>query len=81
MALRILTGRTPIILEHEELVKQITFRHKQQQQTINLDYVVEYRLWPHPAKSISIIQTVAHVEATICAFNDDRIIKEALGRL
>jgi len=56
-ALCILTGTTPNILKLEEVVKQYTFRDKQQQQTINLDYEVEYRLWPHPAKSISIIET------------------------
>jgi len=64
-ALCILTETTPIILKLEELVKQYTFRDKQQQQAINLDYEVEYRLWPHPAKSISIIETGAHEEAAI----------------
>jgi len=32
----------PIILKHEELVKQYTFRDKQQQQAIHLDYEVGY---------------------------------------
>jgi len=43
-ALCILTGTTPIILKFEEVVKQYTFRNKQQQQAINLDYEIEYRL-------------------------------------
>jgi len=36
-ALSILRGTTPIILKLEEVVKQYTFRDKQQQQAINLD--------------------------------------------
>jgi len=69
-ALCILTGTTHIILKLEEVVKQYTFRGKQQQQAINLDYEVEYRPWLHPAKALSIIETGAHEEAAICAYTD-----------
>ena len=43
-----LTGMTPIILKLEEIVKLYTFKEKQNQQAINLDYDVEHRHWPHP---------------------------------
>jgi len=52
------------------VVKQYTFRDKQQEQAISLDYEVEYRLWPHADKAISIIETVANEEAAICAYTD-----------
>jgi len=59
--------------------KQYTFRDKQQQQAINLDYEVEYRLWPHPAKAISIIETGAHEEAGICAYTDGSKYQRRVG--
>jgi hypothetical protein len=46
----------PIILKLEEVVKQYTFRDKQQQKAINLDHDVEHRHWPHPVKAVSIIE-------------------------
>jgi len=61
------------------LVKQYTFRDKQQQQAINLDYEVEYRLWLHPAKAISIIETGAHEEAAICAYTDGSKYQGGVG--
>jgi len=78
-ALCILTGTTPIILKLEEVVKQYTFRNKQQQQPINLDYELEYRLWSHPAKAISIIETGAHEEAAICAYTDGSKYQRGVG--
>jgi hypothetical protein len=67
-ALCILTGMTPIILKLEEVVKKYTFRDKQQQQAINLDYDVEHRHWPHPAKVVSIKEIETHEEATISKY-------------
>jgi len=78
-ALCILTGTTPIILKLEKVVKQFTFRDKQQQQAINLDYEVEYKLWPHPAKTISIIETGTHEEAAICAYTDESKYQKIVG--
>jgi len=78
-ALCILTGTTPIILKLEGVVKQYTFRDKQQQQPINLDYEVEYRLSPHPAKAVSIIETGAHEEAAICAYTDGSKYQGGVG--
>ena len=52
------------------MIKQYTFRNKQQQQPINLDYELEYRLWSHPAKDLSITETGAHEEAAICTCTD-----------
>jgi len=43
-ALCILIGMTPIIPELVEVVKQYSFREKQQNQDINIDDDVEYRL-------------------------------------
>jgi hypothetical protein len=53
-ALCVLTGMTPIVLKLEEVVKQYTFKVKQQQQAINLNHDIEHRYWPQPAKVISI---------------------------
>jgi len=64
-----MTGTTVIILKLEDLVKQYTFRDKQQQQAISLDYEVEQWLWSHPAKAISITET-GHEEAAIFACPD-----------
>jgi hypothetical protein len=69
-ALYILTGMTPIILKLKEVVKQYTFRNKQQLQAINLDYDVEHRHWPHLAKVVSIKEIETHEEATISAYTD-----------
>ena len=69
-ALCILTGMTPIILKLEEVVKQYTFRDKQQQQGGNLDHDVEYKKWMHPAKVKPIKEAETHDEATIAAYTD-----------
>jgi len=69
-ALCILTGMTPIITKLSEAVKQYSYREKQHNQDINIDYDVEYRLWPHRARTPTITETESHEEATICAYND-----------
>jgi hypothetical protein len=61
---------TPVILKLEEVVKQNAFRDKQQQQAINLDYDVEHRIWPHPARVVSIKEIETHEEATIRTYTD-----------
>jgi len=66
----ILTGMTPIIPKLVEIVKQYSFREKQQYQDINIDHDVEYRLWPHPARAATITEIETHEEATISACID-----------
>jgi hypothetical protein len=70
---------TPIILKLKEVVNQYTFRDKQQQQAINLDYDVEHRHWPHPAKVISIKEIGTHEEATISAYTDGSKYQRGVG--
>jgi len=78
-ALCILTGMTPIILKLEEVVKQYTFRDKQQQQGGNLDHDVEYKKWMHPAKVIPIKEAETHDEATITAYTDGSKHQRGVG--
>ena len=59
-ALCILTGMTPIITKLAEVVKQYSFREKHQNQGINIDPDMEYRLWPHPARVATIIEIESH---------------------
>jgi hypothetical protein len=61
---------TPIIAKIAEVVKQHSFREKQQNQDINIDHDVEYRLWPHPARAATITEIESHEEATISAYTD-----------
>jgi len=77
-ALCILTGMTPTILKLEEVVKQYTFKDKQQHQAINLDYDVEHRYWPHLAKVVSIKEIETH-EATISAYTDGNKYQRGVG--
>ena len=65
-----MTGMTPIILKLEEVVKQYSFREKQHHQATNIDYDVEYRQWPHPARAGTITEIENHEEATISAYTD-----------
>jgi len=44
-----------------------------------LDYELEYRLWPHPAKAISIIETGAHEEAAIFAYTEGSKYQRGVG--
>jgi len=78
-ALCILTGMTPITLKLEEVVKQYTFRDKQQQQDINLNHDVEHRHWPHPANAISITEIESHEDATISAYTDGSKYQRGVG--
>jgi hypothetical protein len=47
---------TPIITKLSEVVKQYSFRQKQQNKDINIDHDVEYRLWPYPARAATITE-------------------------
>ena len=78
-ALCILTGMTPIVLKLEEVFKQYTFRDKQQQQHKNLDHDVEHRLWPHPAKAISITEIESHEDSTISTYTDGSKYQRSVG--
>jgi acetyl/propionyl-CoA carboxylase alpha subunit len=78
-ALCVLTGMTPTILKLEEVVKQYTFRDKQQQQHKNLDHDVEHRLWPHPAKAISVTEIESHEDSTISAHTDGSKYQRSVG--
>jgi ribonuclease HI len=70
---------TPIILKLEEVVKQCTFKEKQHQQVINLDYDVEHRHWPHPAKVVTIKEAETHEEATMSAYTDGSKYQRGVG--
>jgi len=78
-ALCILTGMIPIITKLAEVVKQYSFREKQQNQGINIDHDVEYRLWPHPARVATIIEIESHEEATISAYTDGSKYQKGVG--
>ena len=78
-ALCILTGMTPIITKLSEAVKQYSYREKQQNQDMNIDYDVEYRLWPHPARTPTITETESHEEATISAYTDGSKNQRGVG--
>jgi len=75
-ALCILTGMTPIIPKLAEIVKQYSFRGKQQNQDINIDQDIEYRLWPHPARAVTIKEIETNEEATISHILTEANIKE-----
>jgi hypothetical protein len=60
-ALFVLTGITSIILKLAEVVRQYSFREKQQNQDINNDQDVEYKLWPHPARAITTTEVETQV--------------------
>jgi len=70
---------TPIITKLAEVVKQYSFREKQQNQGINIDHDVEYRLWPHPARVATIIEIESHEEATISAYTDGSKYQKGVG--
>ena len=78
-ALCMLTGMTPTILKLEEIVERYTFKEKQHQQAINLDYDVEHRHWPHPAKAVKIKEVENHEEATISAYTDGSKCQRGVG--
>jgi hypothetical protein len=78
-ALRILTGMTPIILKLAEVVKQYSFREKQQNQDINNDQDVEYRLWPHPARATTITEIETHEKVTISAYTNGSKYQRGVG--
>jgi hypothetical protein len=63
----------------EEVVKQYTFKVKQQQQAINLDHDVEHRYWPHPAKVILIQEVENYKEATVSAYTDGSKFQKVVG--
>ena len=78
-ALCILTGMTPIITKPAEVVKQYSFREKQQNQGINIDHDVEYRLWPHSARVATITEIESYEEATISAYTDGSKYQRGVG--
>ena len=78
-ALCILTGMTPIIPKLVDIVKQYSFREKQQNQDINIAHDVEYRLWPHPARAATITEIETHKEATINAYTDGSKYQRGVG--
>jgi hypothetical protein len=65
-----MTGVTAIILKLEEIVKQYSFREKQPNQDTTNDHEVEYKLWPHPAKTATITEIENHEDASISAYTD-----------
>jgi ribonuclease HI len=78
-ALCILTGMKPIIAKLSEAVKLHSFREKQQNQDLNIDHDVEYRLWPHPARTPTITVTESQEDATICAYTDGSKNQRGVG--
>jgi ribonuclease HI len=70
---------TPIITKLSEVVKKYSFRQKQQNQDINIDHDVDYRLWPHPAIAVTITEVDSHEEATISAYTDDNKYQRGVG--
>jgi hypothetical protein len=69
-ALCILTGITPIILKLEEVFKQYSFREKRLSQDTTNDHEVEYKLWPHPARTATITEIENHEEASLSAYTN-----------
>ena len=78
-ALCTLTGMTPIILKLEETFQRYTLKEKPNKQEINLDYNVEHRHWPHPAKAVTIKKVENHEETTIRAYTDGSKYQRGVG--
>jgi len=69
-ALCILTGLTPIIIKTEEVVRLYNARKIRGSQPQEIDYVVEYKKWPHPADGAIIIEDEDTKDPTVLAYTD-----------
>jgi ribonuclease HI len=70
---------TPIILKLEEVVKQYSFREKQLNQDTTNDHEVEYKLWPHTARTATITEIENHEEASVSANTDGSKYQRGVG--
>jgi ribonuclease HI len=69
-ALCILTGTTPIIIKADEAVKLYSARKIRENQTNEIDYVVEYKNWPHPADGAITTEKEETKDSTVRVYTD-----------
>ena len=69
-ALCILTGLTPIINKTEEAVKQYNVRKRNGSQKQELDNVIDFKDWPHPAYCVIITEAKDYKDPTVQAYTD-----------
>jgi ribonuclease HI len=69
-AVCIITGITPIIIKADEAVRLYNARKIRGSQTQEIDYVVEYKNWPHPADGAIMIEEEESRDSTVLAYTD-----------
>lgn len=79
MKLCILTGLTPVHLKLKEIAIIHQVKGSNNYETHNVDHIVNYKNWTHPAKSVEILETRQGEEYTYEIYTDGSKSDEGVG--